>query len=88
MRAAASPLDGLVDALAAAVAERLEMRLAELLAPAPAPTLLDRAGLARALGCSVSHVRRLESKGMPTVKLGCAPRYELPKVLAWLQGQA
>ncbi len=61
--------------------------LAEALAshePAPAPALLDRSGLARALGCSVSTVARLAKEGCPRVMLADAPRYELGAVLAWL----
>ena len=50
-----------------------------------APLLLDREGLALALGCSSSLVDKLRRQGMPTVKLGDSPRFELERCLGWLR---
>jgi hypothetical protein len=47
--------------------------------------LLDRNGLATALGCSASLVDKLRKEGMPSVKLGGTPRFELEACLTWLR---
>ena len=51
------------------------------------PALLDRNGLARALSCSVGHVDILRKRGLPTVMLGDAPRFDLAQCLEWLRSQ-
>lgn len=48
------------------------------------PSLLDRQQLAQALGVSVPTVDRLRRKGLPTVWVVDAPRFELRGVLDWL----
>lgn len=53
----------------------------------PRPALLDRNGIAEALGCSASQVDKLRAKGMPSVRLGEVPRFELEPCLAWLREQ-
>jgi hypothetical protein len=64
-----------------AVSEALDAR-----DPAQAPTLLDRSGLAKALGCSESKVDALKRRGMPCVRLGASsPRFELARCLVWLE---
>ncbi len=50
-----------------------------------APLLLDREGLALALGCSSSLVDKLRRQGMPTVRLGDSPRFELERCLGWIR---
>lgn len=60
--------------------------LAELApaAPGPAP-LVDRAGLARALCCSPSHVDKLRREpGFPVVRLLDAIRFDVAEVRRWL----
>lgn len=52
-----------------------------------APALLDRAGLARELGLSVSLVDRLRLEGCPLVRIGDLPRFELAAVLDWLRNR-
>jgi hypothetical protein len=52
------------------------------------PALLDRTGLARALSCSPSHIDVLRKRGLPTVYVGEAPRFELGSVLTWLRQPA
>lgn len=54
--------------------------------PAP-PPLLDRAGLARALGKSLPSIDRLRKAGLPCVKVGDVDRFELDRVLEWLRGR-
>ncbi|HMI85719.1 MAG TPA: helix-turn-helix domain-containing protein [Polyangiaceae bacterium] len=64
-------------------------RAGEFFRPAP-PTLLDTAGIARELGVSDVHVRKLTNKkenGMPFVRVGDCRRYELAAVLEWLRAQ-
>lgn len=51
------------------------------------PALLDRAGLARALSCSASHIDSLRRAGLPELRLGDAPRFELARCLEWLRNQ-
>lgn len=48
------------------------------------PSLVDREGLAKALGCSVGTVDRLRDDGMPTLAVGDSPRFQLSVVLTWL----
>ena len=50
-----------------------------------APAVLDRNGLARALGCSPSQVDRLRRVGLPCVRVGDVPRFELARCLEWLR---
>lgn len=45
------------------------------------PALLDRNALAHALSVSPSHVDVLRKRGLPTVRLGDAPRFDLVDVL-------
>jgi hypothetical protein len=65
----------------AAVAEVLEHHHAASTEPA----LLDRAGLARALGVSAPTVDRMRAEGAPELRVGDSPRFELAAVLAWLR---
>lgn len=53
----------------------------------PPPLLLDREGLAQALGCSSSLVDKLRRQGMPRVVLGESPRFELERCLEWIRKQ-
>jgi hypothetical protein len=54
--------------------------------PVAAP-MLDRAQLAKQLGCSIGHVRRLEKQGLSGVSIGDAStmRFVLDDVMAWLR---
>ena len=52
---------------------------------APAPRLLDREALSLALSCSGSMVDKLRRGGMPFVRLGDSPRFELERCLEWLR---
>lgn len=51
----------------------------------PAPQLLDREGLSIALGCSGSLVDKLRRRGMPHLRLGDSPRFELERCLEWIR---
>lgn len=53
--------------------------------PAPTPALLDREGLAFELGCSSGFVDKLRRSGMPCLRLGDSPRFELEACLSWLR---
>lgn len=69
-------LAGLVrEAVAEAVGEAL----------APRPVVLDREALASALGCSSSLVDKFRRRGMPHLRLGDSPRFELAACLGWLR---
>jgi hypothetical protein len=54
---------------------------------ADVPRLLDRAGLARVLGCSLPVIDRLRKNGMPKLKIGNVDRFEIDRVLAWLRSR-
>lgn len=54
---------------------------------APPPALLDRNGLAQALGVATSTVDRFRREGCPTLWAGDSPRFELQDCLAWLRGR-
>jgi hypothetical protein len=49
-----------------------------------APALLDRNGIARALGVGTSTVDRLRRDGLPCVFIGESPRFLSDECLAWL----
>lgn len=49
------------------------------------PLLVDKQKLAQKLGCSAAHVDALRKRGMPTVMLGVAVRFEPAAVLEWLR---
>lgn len=50
-----------------------------------APLLVDRQGLARALGCSPGQVDALRKRGLPTTMVGQLPRFEPARVVEWLR---
>jgi hypothetical protein len=75
-------LDELVDRVAERVVE-----LTATSAPAARPVLLDRRGLAAALGVGVDTVDRLRREGAPELTIGDAPRFELDRVLEWVRGR-
>jgi len=58
---------------------------AGVLAREPVPALLDREGLAFELGCSSGQVDKLRRSGMPCLRLGDSPRFELEACLSWLR---
>jgi hypothetical protein len=72
--------DQLAAVVRGAVAEALASR-----EPAPATMLLDRNGIAEALDCSPSLVDKMRRRGMPHVRLGDSPRFELAAVLDWVR---
>lgn len=53
-----------------------------------APALHDRQSLARELRCGVDTIDKLRREGMPELRVGDAPRFELTRVLEWLRGRA
>jgi hypothetical protein len=81
------------EAQAAELRARAIRRRAAMQAPEPVvqpvgvQPLLDRAQLAKQLGCSVGHVRRLEKQGLSGVSIGDAStmRFVLDDVMAWLR---
>lgn len=52
-----------------------------------APHVVDRAGLAAALGCSLATVDRLRAGGLPTIFVADAPRFDVAEILAYLKGK-
>lgn len=50
--------------------------------------LVDKQGLAQRLNCSAGHIDVLRKRGLPTVMVGQAVRFEPPAVLAWLREQS
>lgn len=54
---------------------------------AAAPALCDQAGIARALGVSTPTIRKMVRDGMPELRVGDAPRYELATCIAWLRAR-
>lgn len=94
LRPSAQPRTPSLTAIAAILAEhKAEIldELAEMLAEmAPGDgeePLLDRAGLAERLGCSVGTVDREVGRGMPFVHVGDHKRFSWPDVLAWLRAR-
>lgn len=65
--------------------EALVERAARAAVERGAELLVDREGLARRLGCSASHIDALRKKGLPTVMVGAAVRFDACDVVAWLK---
>lgn len=78
-------LELLIDAIAERIGERVESRLAERDDSDLRPVVVDRRGLAVALGCSVDTIDRLRREGIPRVRVGDTERYEIDRVLEWLR---
>jgi hypothetical protein len=49
------------------------------------PVLVDKQGLARAIGCSATHIDQMRRAGLPTVQVGQRVRFEPAKVVEWLR---
>ncbi|MBK8994614.1 MAG: hypothetical protein IPM35_02535 [Myxococcales bacterium] len=90
-RAPVEPATMVVQLTLEDLAELVRGAVADVLAdhgPAqPAPALVDRAGLARALSVSLSSVDRLLREGCPRVRIGDAPRFDVADVIAWLRAR-
>jgi hypothetical protein len=86
MTAPVASFDALLEAVAARAAAKTLEGAEEFLRPSP-PALLDSDGLARELGVSTVHIRKLSKRGLPTVMVGDCRRYVLAEVLAWLRAQ-
>jgi hypothetical protein len=70
--------------LAALVKTAVCEALAEL-RDEPTPALLDRTGIARALGIGLTTVDRLRRDGLPCVLIGDSPRFEVNACVEWLR---
>lgn len=66
------------------VFERRFDELLEALGTRALPKYIDRGELGQMLGVSPPVIRRLESEGLPCVRLGEVIRYPLDAVTAWL----
>jgi len=87
MTAASFSIDALIEAAADRAAAKTLERAEEFMRGAP-PTLLDTAGLARELGVSDVHIRKLvKAKKLPSIMVGDCRRYILADVLAALKEQ-
>lgn len=63
----------------------LRALLAEASANAPRPALLTTEALAHELSVSTKTVRRMQTQGLPCVRVGGRVRYDLAAVRAWLE---
>jgi hypothetical protein len=69
------------DAIRDAIAEATEGK------PRSGSRLLDRAGIAEALACSVAQVDKLRQAGMPCLYVGASPRFVFDDCVRWLSEQ-
>lgn len=67
--------------------DAVTMAVGAIALAADRPALLDREALAAALGCSSSLVDKLRRQGLPTLKFGESPRFELDRCLEWIRKQ-
>lgn len=51
------------------------------------PALIDKQQLAQQLLCSAAHIDHLRKRGLPTLYVGQAVRFDLSAVLDWLRVQ-
>ena len=85
-----TPADPLTLAIRAAVAAELAAlrdELLEALGARSLPKLLNRSELGQWLGVSAPTIRKLESEGMPVVRLGETFRYDVTSVQGWLNAR-
>lgn len=85
------PTVDIFDAIADAIASRVATRLATLAAEAPSQAdrgdLLTRDQLCTKLHISKPTLTRRMREGLPYVSIGESPRFDLPKVMEWLEAQ-
>ncbi len=62
--------------------------MAETHAPKAGHVVVDRRGIATALGVGLDTVDKLRREGMPTLMVIESPRFEVERVLEWLRGRA
>jgi hypothetical protein len=88
-RPAANENDGPAFTLSRAELESLVTNavLAALARGQAGPVLVDKQDLARQLRCSAAHIDHLRKRGLPTVMMGQAVRFEPAKVIEWLHTQ-
>jgi excisionase family DNA binding protein len=77
-----------VNNLALVSLDDLRALVAEVAAVRPRPALLTTEALAHELSVSTDTIRRERAKGMPYVRVGEHPRFDLARVLAWLDTQS
>jgi hypothetical protein len=86
-----SPLDGVLDSIAALVARRVVDELRPLLVAAQAPAtpapLFTLDALAHAESCSRATIRRLVHEGAPCSYVGQSPRFDVAAFRAWLDAR-
>lgn len=70
----------LADIVRTAVAEALEAQ-----GPSGGRKLLSRVELARALSCSPTQVDKQRRAGLPHLRVGDSPRYDLDECIEWLR---
>ena len=75
-----------LETLTAIVRDAVADVLQEVIPPGQSP-LLDRAALAKALAVSTSTVDRLARGGLPHLLVGDAKRFELSRVVGYLQAR-
>jgi hypothetical protein len=80
-------LEPLIQEVVTRVLAGVTQVIAQHLPDANAPALLDRNGLARALGVSLTSLDRLKHVGMPTVRVLDSPRFDLADVVKWLKSR-
>lgn len=51
----------------------------------PKQTLLDRVGIGQAFGISAGSVDKLRRLGLPHIRVGDSPRFEIEPCIAWLK---
>jgi hypothetical protein len=74
-----------VSELRALMADAVTMAVGAAVLAADRPVLLDREAIALALDCSGSTIDKLRRGGMPHIRLGDSPRFELDRCLEWLR---
>ncbi len=72
------------EALAALVRKAVNEALAEIRHDV-SPILLDRAGIAKALGVGTGSIHRFRKAGMPCVFVGDQPRFMVDECITWLR---
>jgi len=83
----ADPLTLAIHAAVQSALSNLKDELLEVVNARPARHVVDRQELCNVLHVSPPSIRQLEEEGMPRIKLGAMYRYDLDRVMQWLESR-
>jgi phage terminase Nu1 subunit (DNA packaging protein) len=83
----ADPLTLAIHSAVADALKNIKDELLEVVGARPVRNVVDRQELCNILHVSAPSIRQLEDEGMPKIKLGAVYRYDLDRVMTWLESR-